>query len=239
MPTAAFKEKFYENAWDSDARFGLGVGVMGGPMGLDKLRQLALEGLGQTPTREEGEGVYMTLPLEGRIDLISPSRSQFPKLSPLKLQIHDHATPPVAHGFPSSGTGPMLTGTYTDSSDSHEIITPLDVFPESLSALTLSDKADSRDSVVKSSSSAAPASAHWDPWKGSYPNSWDLVPGIQKYASYHRAGWSIGAQRTERDSEETRSPVRMEPGYRSWEDGVESTSRDGDDEAEDEEEVES
>ncbi|KAF8585834.1 glycosyltransferase family 8 protein, partial [Ramaria rubella] len=70
LPTPAFKETIYENVWDG-GNFGLIVGATGGVLGLDKLRQLALEGLGRTPTSQKGEGAYMTLPLEGRISLMS------------------------------------------------------------------------------------------------------------------------------------------------------------------------
>jgi len=207
VPSAAFKEPMYKNAWNSNMRSG-GVRF---PMGLDKLRQLALEGLGQIPTREEGEGAYMTLPLDGRIYLIfEPSHLR--RVSPRKIQNSvPNATPRRA--------------------DSGSVLTPADVLPHTLTELSLLNQPDCHDLVSNSPSNPAATSSQCDPWSGRYSNAWDLIPGIQKYASYHRTGSTVGGQSAMRHREEVSIPVKIEPVCRAWEEG---TSRDGDDEAEDE-----
>ena len=69
--TAAFRETIYENVWQSHAD----LWSLQRSIALDKLGQLAVKGLGQTPTREKGEGAYMSLPLNGRINLMSRPQS--------------------------------------------------------------------------------------------------------------------------------------------------------------------
>lgn len=197
LPTFAFRETIYENAWDKEVA--LISGTTSGPFALDKLKQLAVEGLGQMPTREKGEGAYMTLPLDGRIDLMSRPRSQM--------------CPPYAHGFSITASQPRSG---TDSTQSHRIQTPEDVSSVSLSST--------------STSAGTNNSCPWDPWGGAYSNLWDLVPGIKH--QFSRAG---PKQNLVRPGKIVNSQGKQESIYRSWEDRTESTSRDGDDEEEDEE----
>ncbi|KAL5535833.1 GLG2 [Sanghuangporus sanghuang] len=65
-----FESRRYENVWD-DKPAPLSDIASSGALGLEDLRRLALEG-GASVSREEGEGEYRSLPLEGRIDLMRP-----------------------------------------------------------------------------------------------------------------------------------------------------------------------
>ena len=122
VPSAAFKETTYENAWNSNVR----SSAVSSPTGWDRLRQLALEGHGQSPTREAGEGAYMTLPLDGRTHLISPAQSHPRKLSdrPFKVQnsVPDATSQPPVF-LHSSGIAPLV-----------------DALPQTLAALSLLNK---------------------------------------------------------------------------------------------------
>ena len=197
MPTT-FQETIYTNAWDQE-KVTLLSGVTGGPLALDKLRQLAVKGFGQIPTREKGEGAYMTLPLDGRISLMSPPRSEMRRLY-----------------APGSRPAISLSRSSTISSCSQGITTPAD-----------SSHSD------PSTSPNFDESVRWDPWSGVYSNMWDLVPEIQRIAS-QQFGRAKVIQTSVRKDEVGKS-MKQELVYRSWEDRTESTSRDGDDEAEEEE----
>lgn len=61
------------SATPADRRDGEGEArVFGAPLGLEDLRRLAVEGMGGGGGGVEGEGQYMSLPLDGRVDLMRP-----------------------------------------------------------------------------------------------------------------------------------------------------------------------
>ncbi|KAL5533906.1 hypothetical protein ACEPAG_366 [Sanghuangporus baumii] len=82
-----FESRRYENAWD-DKPTSLSDTVSGGTLGLEDLRRLALEG-GASASRQEGEGEYRSLPLEGRIDLMRPSHEPVKDLTTSTLHEED------------------------------------------------------------------------------------------------------------------------------------------------------
>jgi hypothetical protein len=58
-------------------------------LGLDELRRVALEGMSAAsfvPGTASGEGDYMSMPLEGRVDLMPPKRESTPELAPTETQ---------------------------------------------------------------------------------------------------------------------------------------------------------
>ncbi|KAF8481440.1 hypothetical protein JB92DRAFT_1705884 [Gautieria morchelliformis] len=69
----------YKNVWNSDAQSNgkADTSGVGAPLGLEELRRLAIEGVGDSETGG-GEGTYRALPLEGRIHLMHP-----PKVKPV------------------------------------------------------------------------------------------------------------------------------------------------------------
>lgn len=74
-PEQEFEERRYENVWDEPTR-SLEIPrppPSGAPLGLEELKQLALQG-GSSGTKREGEGEYRSLPLDGRIDLMRPKQ---------------------------------------------------------------------------------------------------------------------------------------------------------------------
>ncbi|KAG2156652.1 glycosyltransferase family 8 protein [Suillus bovinus] len=70
----------YVSAWDDEENSRAAVesagAPSGGPLGLDVLRRLALQGMGvmgfRSGDRSKGEGEYKSMPLEGRLDLMRP-----------------------------------------------------------------------------------------------------------------------------------------------------------------------
>ncbi|KAJ7751307.1 glycosyltransferase family 8 protein [Mycena maculata] len=78
-----FEVKRYVSAWDDPT--GTGAELISGSMasgtalGLDDLRRVAVEGMQPDGTRSEsraGEGEYLRLPLEGRVDLMRPQKPE-------------------------------------------------------------------------------------------------------------------------------------------------------------------
>lgn len=202
MPTA-FKEKIYKNVWD-DGKNHSTLDDSGGPLGLEGLKQLAVVGLGRAPTREHGEGAYMTLPLAGRIDLTSRPRSQLRSLYASNFLDQSLLSP-------------------SNASDSPQVTMPVDCLTRSLSEIqTTSDQGYSAEQ------------GRWDPWNGTYANMWDLVPTIHKVALHQFKNTNNHQKETPIHDATSKLQEGQETVYRSWEDKVESTSRDGDDEADDE-----
>ncbi|KAG2350820.1 nucleotide-diphospho-sugar transferase [Suillus weaverae] len=68
----------------------------GGPLGLDVLRRLALQGMGvmgfRSGDRSKGEGEYKSMPLEGRLDLMRPRPAKQKK--PEEPDLHQTAAEP-------------------------------------------------------------------------------------------------------------------------------------------------
>ncbi|KAG1757148.1 glycosyltransferase family 8 protein [Suillus lakei] len=70
----------YVSAWEDETNTRAAVESAGasggGPLGLDVLRRLALQGMGvmgfRSSDRSKGEGEYKSMPLEGRLDLMRP-----------------------------------------------------------------------------------------------------------------------------------------------------------------------
>ncbi|KAJ6575309.1 nucleotide-diphospho-sugar transferase [Mycena capillaripes] len=76
-----FEVKRYISAWDEQTGTGSelisGSMTSGSALGLEDLRKIALEGVptgGAPSSSQPGEGEYMRLPLEGRVDLMRPQK---------------------------------------------------------------------------------------------------------------------------------------------------------------------
>lgn len=65
----------YENAWDQHSSESQPRSTKKDVFDLEELRNMALKGSGST-IRQAGEGTYVGLPLEGRVDLVRPKRPQ-------------------------------------------------------------------------------------------------------------------------------------------------------------------
>jgi len=77
VPESEFEVQKYVSAWDEETGTGAellvagGGATTGGALGLDDLRRLAVEGMGVASGKGTGgEGQYMSLPLDGRVDLM-------------------------------------------------------------------------------------------------------------------------------------------------------------------------
>ncbi|KIJ27369.1 glycosyltransferase family 8 protein, partial [Sphaerobolus stellatus SS14] len=94
----------YQNVWDTGHQ-DVSVGTSGQPLGLDELKRLAIEGMNQPNVEsmepESGEGVYHTLPLEGRIDLMRPQKPA----PPPELNLPEDPQTPT-RSFPAMSTLP-------------------------------------------------------------------------------------------------------------------------------------
>ncbi|THG95865.1 hypothetical protein EW145_g7887, partial [Phellinidium pouzarii] len=85
-----FEEKRYESAWNEPGSSRYIPEIRSAnALGLEDLRKLAVEG-GSSVTQQKGEGEYLSLPLEGRIDLMRPKREPLPEVKvegePLAMQ---------------------------------------------------------------------------------------------------------------------------------------------------------
>lgn len=76
-PATQFEVQKYVSAWDeprgtSAEAMGAGNMPSGGALGLDDLKRLAVEGMSaaRSSAYDSGEGIYTSLPLEGRVDLM-------------------------------------------------------------------------------------------------------------------------------------------------------------------------
>lgn len=96
LPTENFSLPRYASAWDGGGSLGAELpatnsrmtsgGGSGGPLGLEELRKLAVEGLNSTAPRvlpaivpaSSTEGEYRSMPLEGRVDLMRPQKQPDP-----------------------------------------------------------------------------------------------------------------------------------------------------------------
>ena len=67
----------YSSVWNSQVPSNAAADTsgIGGPLGLEELRNMAISGVGESATGS-GEGTYRSLPLEGRIDLMRPPQPQ-------------------------------------------------------------------------------------------------------------------------------------------------------------------
>ncbi|KAG2155595.1 glycosyltransferase family 8 protein [Suillus clintonianus] len=91
----------YVSAWEDETNTRAGVESAGtssgGPLGLDVLRRLALQGMGvmgfRSSDRSKGEGEYKSMPLEGRLDLMRPRLPKQKK--PEENDPHQSATEPA------------------------------------------------------------------------------------------------------------------------------------------------
>ena len=97
----------YESAWDSDTRpsDGAELSGVGAPLGLEELRRLAVEGDGGSKAGDD-EGAYHSLPLEGRVDLMRPSKPQLSAKKPapiVQIQV------PEGPHTPTRSLAPMTT----------------------------------------------------------------------------------------------------------------------------------
>lgn len=90
----------YVSAWEDEENSRAAVesagAPSGGPLGLDILRRLALQGMGvmgfRSGDRSKGEGEYKSMPLEGRLDLMRPRPAKQKK--PEDHDLHQTATEP-------------------------------------------------------------------------------------------------------------------------------------------------
>ena len=100
-----FEIRRYENVWDepiSDFQAQRNDSpVAGHVLGLEELRKLALEG-GSAITRQDGEGEYRSLPLEGRIDLMRPKRDALPEVKAEVETLHGLSVGPLEQQRPST-----------------------------------------------------------------------------------------------------------------------------------------
>lgn len=107
VPEQEFEERRYENVWDEPtppSEVSLPP-PSGAPLGLEELKQLALQG-GSTDSKREGEGEYRSLPLEGRIDLMRPKQEP-PTEDKTEVREHQDQQAPGQQPSVESRQGPQ------------------------------------------------------------------------------------------------------------------------------------
>ena len=96
IPTTAFEIQQYDSIWNQDGDFGAGF-RMSASFNLEELRKIAVNGwsrLSSTSINRSGGGEYLSMPLEGRIDLMRPKR---PELCVPEIFVSAETTPKPAH----------------------------------------------------------------------------------------------------------------------------------------------
>lgn len=74
LPQTPFEVQRYTAAWDQPTENNLQLPPVDA-LGLDELKRLAIQGMGAfTTDTRPGEGIYKTMPLEGRVDLMRPRK---------------------------------------------------------------------------------------------------------------------------------------------------------------------
>lgn len=127
-PTTATEEEYrvqhYAPVWETSA-----FESSNPSFGLEDLKRMALEGVSQTiipAPKPEGEAEYKSMPLEGRIDLMRPSRPNQRDETPASTDIGDHGSQQqhdtsaqhqqrVDHGYRPPGREGLPSYLYNDS----------------------------------------------------------------------------------------------------------------------------
>jgi len=82
LPTTPFEIQQYDSVWNQDGEFGAGFTTTvasRASFDLEELRKIAVDGwsrLSSTSINRSGEGQYLSMPLEGRIDLMRPKKPE-------------------------------------------------------------------------------------------------------------------------------------------------------------------
>jgi len=82
ITTTPFEIQQYDSVWNQDGDLGAGFSMTAAPkdsFNMEELRKIAIDGwsrLSSTSVNRSGEGEYLSMPLEGRIDLMRPRKLQ-------------------------------------------------------------------------------------------------------------------------------------------------------------------
>ncbi|KAF9786192.1 glycosyltransferase family 8 protein [Thelephora terrestris] len=96
IPTNPFEVQQYDSIWNQDGDFGAGFRTTAS-FNLEELRKIAVNGwsrLSSTSINRSGEGEYLSMPLEGRIDLMRPKKHS---LHVPEIVVSADTTPKPAH----------------------------------------------------------------------------------------------------------------------------------------------